>query len=269
MTATAVTAGRPDAQVAPAHLDYLLRLGDNALILGQRLGEWCGHGPVLEEDIAMTNIALDLIGQARLVLSHAGALEGRGRDEDALAYFRDEPEFRNWTLVELPNGTGKHDDYAVAIARNLLFSAVQVPLWEALARSTDTTLAQIAAKSVKEARSHFRHARDWIVRFGDGTELSHAKAQAALDWLWPFTAELWSPDDVEREAASSGVGVVIAELKPQWDATIDAVLAEATLQRPADGGFVSTGKHGVHSEHFGYLLAEMQSLARMHPGAKW
>jgi ring-1,2-phenylacetyl-CoA epoxidase subunit PaaC len=273
MTAIATpTATRPEvppAPASPAHLQYVLRLGDNALVLGQRLGEWCGHGPVLEEDIAMTNIALDLIGQARLLLSHAGALEGRGRDEDALAYFRDEPAFRNWTLVELPSGTGKHDDYAVAIARNLLFSAVQVPLWEALAGSSDAALAAIAAKSVKEARSHLRHARDWMVRFGDGTERSHAKAQAALDWLWPYTNELWTPDEVEREAAAAGVGVVVADLKPQWDATIDAVLAEATLARPGTTAFVSTGKHGVHSEHMGYLLAEMQSLARAHPDAKW
>jgi ring-1,2-phenylacetyl-CoA epoxidase subunit PaaC len=252
-----------------AHLHYLLRLGDNALVLGQRLAEWCGHGPMLEEDIALTNISLDLIGQSRLLLTHAGNLEGLGRDEDALAFFRDEPDFRNWTLVELPNGRGKHDDYAITVARNLLFSAVQVPLWERLASSTDAQLAAIAAKSIKEARAHLRHSREWIVRFGDGTDVSHAKAQAAIDWLWPYTNELWAADATEREAAAAGIGVVVADLKPQWDATIDAVLAEATLERPADTGFVSSGKHGAHSEHFGYLLAEMQSLARAHPGARW
>jgi len=254
---------------ANTHLQYLLRLADNSLVLGQRLAEWCGHGPLLEEDIALTNISLDLIGQARLLLSRTGELEGSGRDEDALAYFRDEPDFRNWTLVELPNGAGKHDDYAVAVARNLLFSAIQVPLWERLSMSADAQLAAIAAKSVKETRGHLRHAREWIVRFGDGTDTSRERAQRALDWLWPYTNELWATDSVERDAAAAGVGVVVAELKPQWDATLDAVLAEATLHRPTDSAFVSTGKRGVHSEHFGFLLAEMQSLARAHPGAHW
>jgi ring-1,2-phenylacetyl-CoA epoxidase subunit PaaC len=254
---------------ANTHLQYLLRLADNPLVLGQRLAEWCGHGPILEEDIALTNISLDLIGQARLLLTHAGEVEAKGRDEDALAYFRDEPDFRNWTLVELPNGAGKHDDYAVTVARNLLFSAIQVPIWERLAMSSDAQLAAIAAKSVKESRAHLRHSREWIVRFGDGTEESHRRAQRALDWLWPYTNELWVADDIEREAAAAGIGVVVAELKPQWDATLEAVLAESTLRRPTDSAFVSTGKRGVHSEHFGFLLAEMQSLARAHPGASW
>jgi ring-1,2-phenylacetyl-CoA epoxidase subunit PaaC len=251
------------------HVDYVLRLADNALVLGQRLSEWCGHGPMLEEDIAMTNIALDLIGQARLLLAHAGRLEGLGRDENALAYFRDEPDFRNWTLVELPNGESAHDDYGVTIARNLLYSALAVPLWEALARSSDVELAQIAAKSVKEARAHLRHASEWLVRLGDGTDTSHARMQSALALLWPYTNEWWTPDAVEREAAAAGIGPVIAGLKPAWDATLDAVLAQATLARPADGPFVSTGKLGVHSEHMGFLLAEMQTLARRHPGASW
>jgi ring-1,2-phenylacetyl-CoA epoxidase subunit PaaC len=251
------------------HIDYLLRLADTALVHGQRLAEWCGHGPLLEEDIALTNISLDLIGQARLLLAHAGALEGRGRDEDALAYFRDEADFRNWTLAELPNGEAAHDDYAVTVARNLLLSALAVPLFETLCGSADVTLAQIAAKSVKEARAHLRHASEWMVRFGDGTDESHAHAQAALDRLWPYTNELWATDEVERRAAEAGLGPAIATLKPSWDATIDAVLAEATLKRPADTPFVSTGKHGVHSEHMGFLLAEMQTLARQHPGATW
>ncbi|HYF60703.1 MAG TPA: 1,2-phenylacetyl-CoA epoxidase subunit PaaC [Burkholderiaceae bacterium] len=251
------------------HLEYVLRLADNALVLGQRLSEWCGHGPMLEEDIAMTNIALDLVGQARLLLSHAGRLEGRGRDEDALAYFRDEADFRNWTLAELPNGAGRHDDYATTIVRNVLMSALAVPLWGALASSTDAELAQIAAKSVKEARAHLRHGSEWLVRLGDGTEDSHARTRAALERLWPYTNELWATDEVERRAAAEGIGPTIASLKPAWDATIDAVLAQATLARPADTPFVSTGKLGVHSEHMGYLLAEMQSLARRHPGATW
>ncbi len=252
-----------------AHQQYVMRLGDNALVLGQRLAEWCGHGPVLEEDIAMTNIALDLIGQARLLLTHAGQLEGLGRDEDTLAFQRDEQHFVNWTLLELPNGEGKHDDYAIAIVRNLLFSALQVPLWEALSASTDAQLAAIAAKSVKEARAHLRHARDWTVRFGDGTDESQMRAQAALRRLWPYTNEFWADDAVEQAVTASGVGVLTSSLKPQWDATIDAVLAEATLVRPADSGFVSTGKQGVHSEYLGFLLAEMQTLARAHPGARW
>jgi ring-1,2-phenylacetyl-CoA epoxidase subunit PaaC len=251
------------------HLQYVLRLGDTALVHGQRVAEWCGHGPLLEEDIALTNIALDLIGQARLLLTHAGVLEGRGRDEDALAYFRDEGDFRNWTLVELPNGEAAHDDYAVTIARNLLVSALAVPLYEALRDSSDTQLAQIAAKSVKEARSHQRHASGWLVRFGDGTDASHARAQAALERLWPYTNELWATDEVERHAAEAGIGPTLASLKPAWDATVDAVLAEATLARPADTPFLSTGKHGVHSEHLGRLLAEMQTIARQHPGASW
>jgi ring-1,2-phenylacetyl-CoA epoxidase subunit PaaC len=251
------------------HTRYVLRRADDALVLGQRLSEWCGHGPMLEEDIAMTNIALDLVGQARLLLSHAGRLEGRGRDEDALAYLRDEADFLNCTLVELPNGESAHDDYAVTVARNVLFSALAVPLWEALAASSDAELAQIAAKSVKEARAHLRHAGEWLVRFGDGTAESHARAQAAIDRLWPYTNELWSADEVERAAAAAGIGPVLADLKPAWDATVDAVLAQATLARPADTPFVSTGKLGRHSEHMGFLLAEMQTLARQHPGASW
>ncbi len=251
------------------HIEYILRLADDALVLGQRLAEWCGHGPLLEEDIALTNVSLDLIGQARLLLTHAGRLEGRGRDEDALAYFRDEADFRNCTLVELPNGEAAHDDYATTIVRNLLASALAVHRYEALTRSTDAELAQIAAKSVKEARSHLRHAADWTVRFGDGTDESKRRAQAALERLWPYTNEWWATDEVERAAAAAGIGPTLAGLKPAWDATVDAVLAKATLSRPADTPFVSTGKLGVHSEHMGFLLAEMQSLARRHPGARW
>jgi len=251
------------------HTQYVLRLADDALVLGQRLAEWCGHGPLLEEDIALTNVSLDLIGQARLLLSHAGSLEGCGRDEDALAYFRDERDFRNCTLVELPNGDAPHDDYAMTIVRNLLASALAVHRYEALASSADPELAQIAAKSVKEARSHLRHAADWTVRFGDGTEESKRRAQAALERLWPYTNEWWATDEVERRAAEAGIGPALAALKPAWDASVDAVLAKATLSRPADSAFVSTGKLGVHSEYMGFLLAEMQTLARQHPGARW
>jgi ring-1,2-phenylacetyl-CoA epoxidase subunit PaaC len=251
------------------HVQYVLRIADSALVLGQRLAEWCGHGPQLEEDIAMTNVALDLVGQARLLLTHAGALEGRGRDEDALAYFRDEADFRNWTIVELPNGTAAHEDYAIAIARNALVSALAVPLWEALCASGDATLAAIAAKSVKEAHSHLRHAGDWLVRLGDGTPASNARMQAAIDRLWPYTNEWWATDEVERLAERERLGPALASLRPAWDACVDAMLAQATLRRPPDGAFVSAGKLGRHSEHMGFLLAEMQSLARQHPGARW
>lgn len=255
---------------APAHhTQYVLRLADSALVLGQRLSQWCGHGPLLEEDIAMTNISLDLIGQARLLLTHAGRLEGLGRDEDALAYLRDEGDFRNWTLVELPNGEGDHDDYAITITRNLLYGALAVELYGRLIQSSDTELAQIAAKSVKEARSHLRHAADWFVRFGDGTAESHARARAALERLWPYTNEWWAADEVEQQAAAAGIGPVIAELRPAWDETVNAVLARATIDRPVDVPFLSTGKHGVHSEYMGFLLAQMQTLTRQHPGASW
>lgn len=254
---------------SPEHIEYVTRLADNALVLAQRCAQWCGHGPELEEDLALTNISLDLIGQARLLLSHAGALEGAGRDEDALAYLRDEAQFRNWTLTELPDGTGKHDDYAVTIARGFLFSAVMVPLWDALAASRDQTLAHIAAKSIKEARSHLRHARDWMIRLGDGTDESHRRAQAALDALWPYTNEFWSIDTVDRAALQDGLGIPAAQCRDAWNAIVDDTLAQATLRRPADSGFMSTGKRGVHSEHLGYLLAEMQTLARQHPGARW
>jgi ring-1,2-phenylacetyl-CoA epoxidase subunit PaaC len=253
----------------PEHIDYLLRLADNALVLGQRLSQWCGHGPILEEDIALTNISLDLIGQARLLLSHAAQLEGLGRDEDALAFFRDEPAFRNYTLLELPNGDGPHDDYAITVVRNLFASALACPQWEALSQSRDAQLAAIAAKSVKEARAHFRHAREWVICFGDGTPSSHKRAQHALDRLWPYTNEFWTEDEVERAVAASGVGLLTATLKPVWDATIDEVLKQAGLRKPSPCGFVSTGKLGLHSEYLGFMLAEMQSLARAHPGARW
>jgi ring-1,2-phenylacetyl-CoA epoxidase subunit PaaC len=258
---------RPPAD--PAHVEYVLRLGDNALIQGQRLAQWSGRAPVLEEELALANIALDLVGQARLLLAHAGALEGRGRDEDALAYLRDEAQFRNWTLLELPDGAGGRRDFAVTIVRNLLAAALQAPLWEALASSADDHLAAIAARAVKEARAHLRHAAGWTVRLGDGTEESHARMQAALDLLWPYTHEFWLDDAVERRACELGVGIATTSLRDAWSAGIDEVLTQATLTRPRDGGFVPSGKLGRHSEHMGYLLAEMQSLARQHPGATW
>lgn len=246
------------------NIDYLLRLADNPLILGQRLSEWCGHAPVLEEDLALANTALDLIGQARLLLTHAGALEGNGRDEDQLAFLRSEREFRNCTLVELPNG-----DFARTVLRNFLFSAHQVPLWEGLLGSRDAQLAAIAAKSLKEVRYHLRHAADWVLRLGAGTEESHRRMQAALDYLWPYTAELFAGDAVEEAAAAAGVGLAGSSLQPRWDAAVLPVLQEAALSPPARTPFLSQGKLGVHSEHMGHLLAEMQTMQRAYPGAQW
>lgn len=267
----------PLVQTAPLH--YLLRLADNALVLGQRNAEWCGHGPVLEEDIALANISLDLIGQARLLYSHAGVLEGqltgRARHEDDYAYWRHEHDFRNWTLQELPHhgplaGTARAErDYAVTIMRNFLYSALMAELWPALEGSRDPELAAIAAKSAKETRYHLHHAADWVVRLGDGTEASHLRMQRALDHLLPYMNECFTPDPVEQEAAAQGVGVLTADLRDAWDATVQAVLDDATLRRPAPSAFISTGKHGVHSEHMSYLLGELQGLARAHPGAQW
>ncbi len=264
-----LTPGTEAGPADPVHVEYLLRLGDNALVLGQRLAAWCGHAPVLEEELALANIALDLVGQARLLLAHAGAIEGRGRDEDALAFLRDEGAFRNWTLMELPDGSPGSPDFAATIVRNFLAGALQVRWWEALAGSRDPQLAAIAARAVKEARAHLRHATGWMVRLGDGTAESRARMQAALDRLWPYTGEFWAEDAIDLAAIDLGVGASTLAPRAAWDAEVDAVLAQATLVRPRDGSFLSTGKQGRHSEHMGYLLAEMQSLARQHPGATW
>lgn len=261
------------------HLTYVLRLADTALILGQRNAEWCGHGPVLEEDIALTNMSLDLIGQARLLYTHAATLEaalnGRSRTEDDYAYFRAEREFANYTLVELPHygplaGTARAEkDYAVTIVRNFLYATLMAHLWTALTASSDEVLAAIAAKSLKETRYHLHHAREWLIRFGDGTAESHRRAQAALDYLMPYTRELFASDAVEDAIAAAGIGPKTADLEAAWNEDISAALEEATLVLPAPVKHVTTGKHGEHSEHMGYLLAEMQSLARQHPGATW
>jgi len=263
----------------PQHLSYVLRLADNALILGQRNGEWCGHGPVLEEDIALANISLDLIGQARLLYSHAATLDaelnGTKKTEDDYAYFRNERDFRNYTLSELPHagplsGTARSDrDYAVTIVRNFLYSTLMAHLWTALTQSTDAQLSAIASKSIKETRYHLNHASDWLLRFGDGTEESHRRAQAAVDYLMPYTREFFSIDDVETSIADAAIGPLTADLETAWREDVDATLAEATLQKPVDAEHVTTGKLGEHSEHMGFLLAELQSIARQHPGASW
>jgi phenylacetate-CoA oxygenase, PaaI subunit len=264
VTRTAATVEGAADPVRAALLRYVLRLGDTSLVLGQRLGEWIGHAPALEEDLGLANIALDLIGQARLLLTYAGEIEGRGRDEDALAFLRDGSDFFNLTLVEQPNG-----DFGRTIVRQLLVDAWQLEVYEALCASTDRRLAEIAAKAVKETRYHLRYSAGWTVRLGDGTEESHRRVQTALDELWPFTVELVTADEIDALLASRGIAPPLEELAPRWNARIDEVLREATLQRPADVPYAWFGKQGVHSEHLGYLLAEMQFLQRAYPGARW
>lgn len=264
---------------SPEHLAYVLRLADNALILGQRNAEWCGHGPVLEEDIALANMSLDLIGQARLLYSHAASLEatltGAAKTEDDYAYLREEREFRNFTLVELPHAgplcatASAERDYAVTIVRNYLYASLMAHLWAALERSHDAQLAAIASKSLKEARYHVSHSREWLVCLGDGTDESHRRAQAALDYLMPYTREFFATDAIEETAAAAGIGVRAAQLEAAWSAGLDRALEQATLVRPQPAQHITTGRLGEHSEHIGYLLAEMQSLARQHPGATW
>lgn len=245
-------------------VEYLLRFGDNALVLGQRLSEWTGHAPIVEEDLAITNVALDYIGQARLWLAYAGEAEGCGRDEDRLAYFRDARELRNVLLVERPNG-----DYGQTLARQFLFDTWHFFLLGALQTSADERLAAIAQKAVREVAYHLRRSGDWIVRLGDGTALSHTKVQAALEDLWPYTGKLFRSDDVDREMAERGIGADLEALREPWLAHVRDVLLRATLTLPADGWMHSGGKSGRHSEHLGYLLAEMQSVRRSVPGDRW
>jgi ring-1,2-phenylacetyl-CoA epoxidase subunit PaaC len=243
---------------------YALRLGDDALVLTQRLSEWSSRAPELEEDVALTNIALDLLGQARVLLGHAGELEGEGRTEDDLAYLRDEREFTNVQMVEQPNG-----DFGTTIARQLLFSTYQLLLYRALTASTDATIAAVAGKAVKEVAYHVDHAEQWTRRLGDGTDESHARMQAGLDAMWPFVAELFESDPLVAQLAADGVAVDPATLQIEWDRRIDAVLSEATLARPTSTWTARGGRAGVHSEHLGFLLAELQHLHRSHPGATW
>ena len=248
----------------PAPIEYVTRIGDNALILGQRMSEWCGHAPVLEEDMALANMSLDLIGQARMLLTHAGKLEGKGRDEDQLAFLRTEMHYRNLTLCELPNA-----DFGRTMVRNFLFASFQVLLWERLVQSSDTELAAIAAKSLKEARYHAQHAGDWVVRLGDSTAESHARTQGALDYLWPYTAEFFAANPTDEAIAAAAIGPAWSELEAAWAAAVVPVLNEATLTVPARTPFKSYGKFGRHSEHLGHLLSEMQYLQRTYPGAQW
>ena len=252
---------------------YVLRWADACLIHAQRLSEWCGHGPVLEEDIALTNMALDLVGQARALLTHAGVLEGQGFDEDALAFLRDERDYFNLTLVEQPmRRSSAHSpggDFADTVVRNFLLATWLKHAWQRMATSSDAELAAIAGKALKEARYHQQHAADWVVRLGDGTEESARRLRAALERAWPFTAEMFAADAVDDAAQASGLGPARSSLREAWEAEIAECFAEAQLAVPAATRFVSTGSVGVHSEHMGFILAEMQGLQRAHPGGKW
>ena len=264
---TSSSKSRPRAltDAAPSPLfKYVVSLADDALVLGHRLSEWSNLAPMLEEDIALSNLALDLIGQARLYYAYAGEIEGKGRDEDALAYLRDEHAFANILLVEQPNG-----DFAATMVRQLLYAAFVHPYLQALQSSKDARLAEIAGKAVKEMAYHVRHAAEWVIRLGDGTEESHARAAAALEELWMYTGEMFDMDEGERALVEAGIAVDRARIKPAWDATIDRVLGEATLTRPADGWMQGGGRAGRHTEHLGHLLAEMQVLHRAHPGVTW
>jgi len=242
----------------------LLRLGDDRLVLGHRNSEWCGHGPILEEDIALANMALDLVGQATLLLQYAGTVEGAGRDQDALAYLRDALEYRNALLCELPKG-----DFGVTIVRQFFFGVYSVLQWEALAKSTDETLAGIAAKSLKEARYHVRHAGEWVIRLGDGTAESHRRAQAAVDALWPYTGELFMQPADEAALVAAGITADVSAFEAPWKSQVADVLARATLTAPEGVWMQRGGRTGAHTEHLGHMLAEMQIVARSFPGAKW
>ncbi|MDR6294457.1 ring-1,2-phenylacetyl-CoA epoxidase subunit PaaC [Inquilinus ginsengisoli] len=241
---------------------YALARADDALILGHRLSEWCGHAPMMEEDMALANIGLDLIGQARALYAYAAEVEAAGNDEDGYAYLRDVGQYRNLLLVEQPNG-----DFARTIVRQLFYSAFADPYWRAMMASTDPTLAAIAAKSEKESAYHLRHSAEWVIRLGDGTEESHARAQAAVEELWPYTGEAFEPDD--GDLVGRGVAIGPAGLRETWSRTVAEILAEATLTAPAPGWMQRGGRDGRHSEHLGHLLSELQYLQRSFPGAKW
>ncbi len=255
-----------------ALFEYLLRLGDTDIVFAQRLGEWIGHGPVLEEDIALTNVGLDLLGQGRLWLSYAGEVEarlrGKGRSEDELAFLRDGSDYRNLQLAEMPNG-----DFAMTMARQFYFDQAHLLLLHGLTASTDPRTAEIAAKAVKEAAYHRQRSSEWVIALGDGTTESKSRMQRALDALWPYTGEMFTLDAVDRVLLASGLAVDVPALRTPWLQAVDAVLAEATLIRPTgewmQGGNGRGGRQGVHTEHLGHLLAQMQHLPRVHPGAQW
>ena len=243
---------------------YTLRRADDALILGHRLSEWCGHAPILEEDMALSNIALDLLGQARELYSYAARVEGGDNDEDKFAYLRDVRQYRNLLLLEQPNG-----DFARTMARQFFYSAFADLYWRAMMKSSDATLAAVAAKSEKESAYHLRHSSEWIIRLGDGTGESHARAQTAIDDLWAFTGEMFEVDSSERALIDAGIAVDPASLRPQWLKTVSDIVNEATLALPRGDWMQQGGRSGRHSEHLGHLLSELQSMQRTFPGATW
>jgi len=250
--------------IKEATFDYLLRLGDSSLIIGHRLSEWCGHGPILEEDIAMTNIALDFVGNATALLTYAAQVEGKGRTEDDLAFMRNEREFRNLLLTEQPNG-----DFAQTITRQFLFDTYMYFLYEELKNSKDETLAALATKAHKEIVYHLRHTTEWMYRLGDGTEESHERAQKALDALWMYTAELFDMDEVDALLIKEGIVPDLALLKSKWEQRVEEVIKTSTLQVPKTTFKQKGSREGKHSEHLGFLLAEMQYVHRAYPGVKW
>jgi ring-1,2-phenylacetyl-CoA epoxidase subunit PaaC len=243
---------------------YTLRRADDALVLGHRLSEWCGHAPMLEEDMALANMGLDLIGQARELYSYAAKAEGAANTEDTLAYLRDAPQYRNLLLVEQPNG-----DFARTMVRQLFYSAFADPYWRAMMASQDATLAAIAAKSEKESAYHLRHSAEWVIRLGDGTAESHRRAQAAVDDLWAFTGELFHTDAADAELSAAGVAIDPASLRAGWLTMVSDVIGRATLTLPNSDWMQKGGRSGVHTEHLGYLLADLQVLQRTFPGASW
>jgi len=247
-----------------AKFDYLLRLGDNCLVLAQQLSAWCSHGPAIEEDLALTNTALDLLGQARLWLSYAGEVEGAGRDEDALAYHRDAHEFRNLLIVEQPNG-----HYGNTITRQFLFDVWHQQLLVGLCQSSDVRMADIAQKSVKEVRYHVERSAGLMVALGDGTALSRERMQGAIGKLWPYTHEWFEPDAVDTQCAVDGLCPAAGSLSEPWHQTVKTVLSRAALAMPDYVGHQKGGKRGLHTEHLGHMLAPMQVLQRTHPGARW
>lgn len=244
--------------------EYLLRLGDDRLVLGHRLSEWCGHGPILEEDIATANIALDLVGQGTLFLKAAAEVQAAGRSEDDLAFFREAVEYRNLQIVELPKG-----DFAFTMLRQFLFDSFSVHLLDALQKSTNAEIAAISAKALKEVRYHIRHSSQWVIRFGDGTEESHQRAQNALNELWRFTGEMFLNTPVEENLQSEGIAPLPASLEAPWRTIVDDVFRRATLSIPENAFMMRGGREGKHTEHLGHMLSEMQSVARSHPGAEW
>lgn len=246
------------------HFEYLLRLGDDRLVLGHRLSEWCGHGPILEEDIATANIALDLVGQGTLFLKLAAEVQSAGRSADDLAFFREAVEYRNLQIVELPKG-----DFGFTMLRQFLFDAFSVHLLEALKESTNGDIAAIATKAIKEARYHIRHSSQWVIRFGDGTEESHTRAQNALNDLWRFTGEMFLDTEIDKRLQSEGIAPLPSSLGTPWRTVVDDVLKRATLSIPENTFMMGGGREGRHTEYLGHMLSEMQIVARSHPGAEW